>query len=94
MRAWLTPAIVGTVRMSFASAGGDGGNKAGEEQIEKFNEKLVDIMNRPQLYQQQLGAGAGTTGSRQIRSYVVDNTDSKSIGDGDFDPTFTTSSVF
>ena len=94
MRHWLSSAVVGTGRMSFASAGGDGGNKAGEEQIEKFNEKLIDIINRPQLYQQQLGAGSGTTASRQIRSYVVDNTDSKSISDGDFDPTFTTSSEF
>ncbi len=82
------------VRQSFASAGGDPNNNAGGDAIEKFNERLVDIMNRPQAYQQQLGAGAGTTASRQLRSYVTDNTDSKSISDGDFDPTFTTSTEF
>lgn len=94
MRAWLTGAIVGTVRMSFAAAGGDPNNQAGESQIEKFNERLTDILNRPQIYQQQLGGGAGTSASRQIRSYVTDNTDSKTLADGDFDPTFTTATEF
>ena len=41
-----------------------------------------------------LGGGAGTTASRQIRSYVTDNDDSKTISGGDFDPTFTTSTDF
>ena len=91
LRAWLTNAVVGTVRMSFAAAGGDPNNNAGESQVEKFNEKLEDIMNRPQIYQQQLGAGSGDDSSRQLRSYVTDNDDSKSVSGGDFDPTFTRS---
>ncbi|MAB56166.1 MAG: hypothetical protein CL524_01315 [Aequorivita sp.] len=94
MRSWLTDACVGITRMAFANAGGDPNNTAGQSQIEKFNQLLSDILNRPQIYAQMLGGGAGTTASRQIRSYVTDNDDSKTISGGDFDPTFTTSTDF
>ena len=33
MRCWLSSAVVGTVRQSFAAAGGDAGNKAGADEI-------------------------------------------------------------
>ena len=94
LRAWLTNAVVGTVRLSFAASGGDPNNVAGQAQIDQFNERLTDILNKPQLYQQQLAAGSGTSAARQIRAYTTDNTDSKTISGGDFDPTFTTGTKF
>ena len=91
-RVWVTGAVVGTLRQAFAAAGGDPGNNAGERDVELFNERLTDIINHPQRYAMMLGGGAGTAASRQLRSHVTDNLDGKTAAD--FEPVFTTSTVF
>ena len=91
-RSWVTDAVVGTLRLSFAAAGGDPSNNAGQDQVEKFNERLTDILNNPQRYAMILGGGAGTAASRQLRSHVTDNLDGKTAAD--FEPTFSTSTEF
>lgn len=91
-RAWVTDAVVGTLRMAFAAAGGDPNNNAGQDQLDKFNDRINEIINNPQRYAMILGGGAGTTASRQLRSHVTDNLDGKTAAD--FEPTFSTSTEF
>jgi hypothetical protein len=78
--------------MAFAAAGGDPSNNAGSDQLEKFNDRLTEILNNPQRYAMILGGGAGTSASRQLRSHVLDNQDGKTAAD--YEPTFSTSTEF
>jgi hypothetical protein len=94
VRTWVSEAVIGTVRMSFAHSGGDPNNESGQAQIEAFNERLTDIMNNPQRYQMLLSGGAGSDSSRQIRSHSLDHPDGKTISGGDFEPTFSTGTKF
>jgi len=88
MRSWVLDYSVGRTREALAAAGGDHGNDAGREEIERFNTRIEDILDNSMRYSAMLQAGSGDASARQIRSYVLDNADSKTISDGDFSPTF------
>jgi len=88
MRSWVLDYSVGRTREALAAAGGDHGNDAGREEIERFNTQIEEILNNSMRYSAMLQAGSGDASARQIRSYVLDNADSKTISDGDFSPTF------
>ena len=59
-----------------------------EEKIEAFNELIKDIQANPAKYDAMLN---GTSDASSVRAlgYVLNNSDGKTIEDGDFDPTFT-----
>ena len=88
MRSWVLDYSVGRTREALAAAGGDGDNDAGRDEIERFNNQVEEILNNSMRYSAMLQAGSGDASARQIRSYVLDNADSKTISDGDFSPTF------
>ena len=94
MRSWVLDYSVGRTRIAFASAGGDGSNDAGIEDIERFNDRVTDILNNPSRYSAMLNAGSGGSAARQIRGVQTDNDDDLSVSGGDFAPTFTRDEVF
>jgi len=94
MRSWVLDYAVGRTRIAFASAGGDGGNDAGIEDVDRFNERVTDILNYPMRYSAMLNAGSGSSSSRQIRGVQTDNDDDLSVSNGDFAPTFSRDEVF
>lgn len=62
-------------------------------QIEAFQaiyDKFVkDIRENPSLVASKLGQAYGSTANRGVfRSHITDNSHSKSVADGDFDPVF------
>lgn len=94
MRSWVLDYSVGRTRMAYASSGGDGGNDAGVDDVERFNERVTDILNNPMRYSSMLQAGSGGSSSRQIRGVQTDNADDLTVSDGDFSPTFAIDEVF
>tara|TARA_R100001163_G_scaffold54569_1_gene41891 strand:- start:1128 stop:1598 length:471 start_codon:yes stop_codon:yes gene_type:complete len=94
MRSWVLDYAVGRTRIAYASSGGDGGNDAGVDEIETFNERVNDIMNYPMKYSAMLNAGSGSSSCRQIRGVQTDNADSLTVAGGDFKPSFSRDEVF
>lgn len=94
MRHWLANYVSGWFRISYAAAGGDGGNEDGEKQVEEWLEMKKAMMQSPAFYVNMLGSGTTPDNAINAKSYVTDNTDGKSISDGDFDPVITTGEVF
>ena len=88
LRAWVSDAVIGTIRQAFAQAGGDPNNEAGLAQIERFNDRLIDIANNPARYYSMLVGGSTATSNRQFKSHVTDHPDGKSVAAGDFEPVF------
>jgi len=93
LQAWVTDYAEARTRKAWASAGGDGGNDDGRDELERFDERLKDITDNPQKYEAMLTGGAATN-SKQVRSYTLDNQDGKTIEAGDFDPIFERDDAF
>jgi len=91
MRSWACDYAEGRARMAYAAAAGDGTNKDGESLIEKFDKLIDDIIKCPAKYDAILSSGGASDNTRRLRGYVLDNADSKTVSDGDFDPVFTMS---
>lgn len=85
--------VAGLVKQAYASTAGDGTNDDGRLQIDEFREVLADIRINAEQWNRELN-GATTTNAKQVRGYVLDNADSKTISDGDFTPTFTRDTKF
>ena len=94
MRSWVLDYAVGRTRIAYASSGGDGGNDAGVDEIESFNERVNDILNNPMKYSAMLNAGSGSSSSRRLRGVQTDNADSLTVAGGDFKPSFKRDEVF
>jgi len=90
---WITGYAEGRLRMAYAATDADGDNDDGKDLITKFEDLIKDIKNNGSWYDAYLNGAAGSE-SRQMRSYVLDNDDDKTIDDGDFDPEFETDEVF
>lgn len=84
----------GRLRQAFATSGGDHTNTDGLDQLDRFYAAIDDIRKDPQRWGAVLGAGIAPDGTRRIRSYATDNTASKSVSGGDFDPVFEMTEVF
>lgn len=78
----------GRIRIAYAAAGGDGQNKDGEAQVEKFYETCKDIKRNPETWAAMLGAGSPPVAARRNRGHVTDNADGETVDNGDFDPIF------
>ena len=85
LRRVLVDYVEGRVRSAFASAGGDGGNDDGQSFLDGWIKTLESISDNPTHWGEVLGAGTAPAASRRVRGYVIDNSDDKSIGAGDFD---------
>lgn len=91
MRKWVCWYAVGMTKKAWAGSAADG-NEDGEIEITRFEALIVSISNDHAYYCALLG-GSGS-GHRHVRSHVLDNSDSKTIADGDFDPVFEMDEVF
>ncbi len=91
---WANDYVEGRVRMAWASADGDPSNTDGQDLVEKFNERIEDILNKPDRYADLLGVSSATASSSFLRAYVTHNSDNKSISNGDFVPTITRAEQF
>lgn len=76
--------VEGRVRNVVSSARGTP-DKDGQDLIEGFKQVCKDFLTDKVFWAGVLGAGPQST-ERRARGYVLDNGDSKSIADGDFDP--------
>jgi hypothetical protein len=87
--------VSGLLKKAYASAGGDGSNDDGKDDIDMWNLFLDDLDKAPDKWGRifQAGSKVGASTSR-IRSYATCNNDNKSIANGDFDPEFTKGSIF
>lgn len=91
LKSWACDYAEGRTRMAYANSGGDGGNDDGKDLIENFKELIDKILDNPTMYSAMFNAGDAEASSRRVRGYVLDNDDSVSISNGDFEPTFTKS---
>jgi len=91
MRKWVCLYAVGMTKKAWASGAADG-NDDGEAELAQFEALLRDINADPAFYVAKL-SGSGS-GRRLVRSHVLDNSDSKTVADGDFDPIFDMDEVF
>ena len=87
LTSWVTDYAEAHVRMAWVAAIG-GGSDDGKDLLERFNARLDDIANNPARYSAMLNGGAADDSARSMRSHVLDNTDDKTVADGDFDPIF------
>jgi len=87
--AWVATYCEGRARMAWAAGAGDGDNDDGKDMVDWFNNVLIqDILDKPTKYELML-TGSGSS-SVQLKSYILDNNDDKTIDGGDFDPIFDT----
>jgi len=93
LQAWASDYAEGRVRVAWASAGGDGNNDDGREEINRFFEILDRIRKNPVAFGAELATGDVADAVQQVRSHVTDTAD-KSISAGDFDPTITSTELF
>lgn len=90
LKSWALLYAEGHTRMAFATGGGDGTNVDGKDLVEQFEAKLEWVRTHPQQAEAALSAtGSASSSTRRMRGYVIDNNDGKSVGAGDFAPTFT-----
>ena len=85
-------AVEGRVRQVYAAARG-GGDDDGQEQLQAFKDACKDIRENQSYWADALGEGTQVA-DRNADGYVLNNNDGKSIGAGDFAPTFTKGMVF
>jgi hypothetical protein len=83
LKAWVLDYCEGRVRQAYAAAGGDGNNDDGAELVQKFWERLDDVMNNATRYSSMLSGGAADPATRRLRSYRPTSSNES------LDPTFT-----
>lgn len=66
----------------------------GDADLEQYRNFIERIRTNPHWVAASLGITLGGTSGGRIRSYATDNDDDKSIGAGDFDPSFTRDTKF
>lgn len=88
-----TTYAIGLVKQAWASAEGDGGNDAGDRELERFDEFLRSMRDR-KAYMSDLIEGGASDANILTRSHVTHHPDGKTIAAGDFRPKFTTGEVF
>lgn len=74
MRAWVCDYAEGRTRMAYASAGGDGSNDDGKDQVEGFRQLTVNIRRYPTDYGAMLAAGDAPDGASRCRGSNTDTT--------------------
>jgi len=89
LKAWTADYAEAHVRMARASAGGDGTNDDGKDQLQAFRDLLLDIRKNPTTYGEMLEGGAAPAAARHMRGYALDNDDDVDVED--LAPTFTRS---
>jgi len=94
MKAWACDYATGQTLMALSSGADDQTHTTGKELIDSFKAILAEIPTDPSGFESMLSGGSTSESTRRVRSYPVDNSDGKSISDGDFDPTFTRDEVF
>lgn len=82
---WATDYAEGQTRKVWAE------HKEGDALIDAFEEFVEKMRTRTIQIGSELAAGDVAETARGVRSYVTDNEDGLSIGNGDFDPLITTS---
>ena len=88
MRAWALDYPVGMTRLAYGATGGESAEDEGTAMIERFWDRVDDILDNPSRYSAMLSGGTAGDSTRGLRSYVTDNADGATISGGDFTPTF------
>ena len=81
LTSWASDYAEGHARQALAAAGGDGANDDGKDLLEKFDNRVTDILDHAARYGQMLEGGAAPDGARIVRSYPLNNQDSKTVDD-------------
>ena len=88
LTAWICDYPEAHCRMAWVAAIG-GGGEDGAELLERFYSRLDDIANNPGRYAAMLNGGDAADANSRVRSHVINNYESKTVEDGDFEPVFT-----
>lgn len=86
--------VSGLVKIAYASAGGDDANDDGQKEVQQFNDFLIDLRSNSVEWGGILQSGTAGTSAQKLRSYTTNNTDSKTVANGDFDPEYERGDVF
>jgi len=90
MREWICDYAEGRWLRALANAAADGSNDAGQEMLERFAARILDIRDNPAVYESMLtGGSSSTSDAAEFRSYQLHADkigDDDSISGGDFAP--------
>src|SRR3990167_10063565 len=79
LKSWASDYAEGHARQALAAAGGDGGNDDGKDLTQRFEDRIQDILSNAARYGQMLEGGSAPDGSRIVRTYHLNNQDSKDV---------------
>lgn len=86
LRGLVATRVAGMVERAYSSIRNEG-DEVGADRKDEFDEFFDRVRADPAWAKGVLGIDTGTTASG-LRAYVTDNTDSKTVSAGDFDPEF------